>query len=72
MTRFFSNKSNTELKLREDITTRQKQVNLHSTSVADEKQLFFRPEEEMEIEEILLQKKQARQMRALQDLLKSN
>ena len=42
--------------------TRPIQVNLQSTGVADEEQLFFLPEETIETEEeILLQKEQARQ-----------
>ena len=51
-----------ELKIREDITIRPIQVNLHSTDVADEEQLFFLPDETIETEEeILLRKEQTRQ-----------
>ena len=55
-------KERVELKIRNDITVRPIQVNLQSTDVADEEQLFFLPEETIETEEeILLQKEQARQ-----------
>ena len=55
-------KERVELKIREDITVRPIQVNLQSTDVADEEQLFFLPDETIETEEeILLQKEQARQ-----------
>ena len=55
-------KERVELKIREDITIRPIQVNLQSTDVADEEQLFFLPDETSETEEeILLQKEQARQ-----------
>ena len=55
-------KERVELKIREDITIRPIQVNLQSTDVADEEQLFFLPDETIETEEeILLQKEQARQ-----------
>ena len=51
-----------ELKIRNDITTQPIQVNLQSTNVADEEQLFFLPEETIQTEEeILLQKEQAKQ-----------
>ena len=51
-----------ELKIKEDITIRPIQVNLQSTDVADEEQLFFLPEETIETEkELLLQKEQTRQ-----------
>ena len=51
-----------ELKMRNDILIQPIQVNLQSTDVADEEQLFFFPEETIETEEeILLQKEQARQ-----------
>ena len=56
-------KERVELKIREDITIRPIQVNLQSTDVADEEQLFFLPDETIETEEeILLQKEQARQI----------
>ena len=55
-------KERIELKIREDITIRPIQVNLQSTDVADEEQLFFIPDETIETEEeILLQKEQTRQ-----------
>ena len=55
-------KERVELKIRNDITIRPTQVNLQSTDVADEEQLFFLPDETIETEEeILLQKDQARQ-----------
>ena len=55
-------KERVEQKIRNDITTQPIQVNLQSTDVADEEQLFFLPEETIETEEeILLQKEQARQ-----------
>ena len=55
-------KERVELKIREDITIRPIQVNLQSTDVADEEQLFFLPDETIETEEeILLQKEQAKQ-----------
>ena len=55
-------KERVELKIRNDITTQSIQVNLQSTDVADEEQLFFLPEKTIETEEeILLQKEQARQ-----------
>ena len=58
----FNPKEKVELKIRNDITIQPIQVNLQSTDVADEEQLFFLPEETIETEEeILLQKEQARQ-----------
>ena len=55
-------KKKVELKIRNDITIRPIQVNLQSTDVANEEQLFFFPEETIETEEeILIQKEQARQ-----------
>ena len=55
-------KERVELKVRDDITIRPIQINLQSTDVADEEQLFFLPGETIETEEeILLQKEQARQ-----------
>ena len=55
-------KERVELKIREDITIRPIQVNLQSTDVADEEQIFFLPDETIETEEeIFLQKEQARQ-----------
>ena len=55
-------KERVELKIREDITIRPIQMNLQSTDVADEEQLFFLPDETIKTEEeILLQKEQARQ-----------
>ena len=55
-------KEKVELKIRNDITIQPIQVNLQSTDVADEEQLFFLPGETIETEEeILLQKEQARQ-----------
>ena len=55
-------KGSVELKIRDDIIIRPIQVNLQSTDVADEEQLFFLPDETIETEkEILLQKEQARQ-----------
>ena len=55
-------KERVELKTREDITIRPIQVNLQSTDVADEEQIFFLPDETIETEEeILLQKEPARQ-----------
>ena len=58
LSRFDMNrKERVELKIREDITFSPIQVNLQSTDVADEKIVFFLPEETTEIEEeILLQK----------------
>ena len=62
-----------ELKIRNDITTRPIQVNLQSTDVADEEQLFFFPEETIETEEeILLQKEQSRQNARDQETTKIN
>ena len=50
-------KERVELKIQNDITIQPIQVNLQSTDVADEEQLFFLPEETIETEEeILLQK----------------
>ena len=55
-------KEKVELKIRNDILIQPIQVNLQSTDVADEEQLFFLPEETIETEEeILLQKEQTRQ-----------
>ena len=52
-------KERVELKLREDITIRPIQVNLQSTDVAIEEQLFFLPEETIQTEEkFLLQKEE--------------
>ena len=47
-------KERVELKIREDITIRPIQVNLQSTDVADEEQLFFLPDETIETEEEIL------------------
>ena len=41
-------KEKVELKMRNDITIEPIQVNLQSTDVADEEQLFFLPEETIE------------------------
>ena len=55
-------KERIQLKIREDVVIRPIQVNLQSTDVADEEQLYLLPEETIETEvEILLQKKQALQ-----------
>ena len=55
-------KERVELKIREDIIIRPIQVNLQSTDVADEEQLFFLPDETIETEEeTFKQKEQARQ-----------
>ena len=55
-------KERVEVTIRNDSRIRPIQVNLQSTGVADEEQLFFLPEETIETEEkILLQKEQARQ-----------
>ena len=55
-------KKGVELKIRNDITIPPIQINLQSTDVADEEQLFFLPEETIETEEeILVQKEQATQ-----------
>ena len=43
-------KETVELKIRNDITIRPIQVNIQSTDVADEEQLFFLPEETTETE----------------------
>ena len=57
-------KERVELKIREDITIRPIQVNLQSRDVSDEEQIFFLPDETIEIEEeILRQKERAGQMR---------
>ena len=42
-------KKRVELKVRNDITIRPIQVNFHTTDVADEEQLFFLPEETIEL-----------------------
>ena len=66
-------KERIELKLRDDITIRPTQINLQSTDVADEEQLFFLPDETLQIEEeILLQKKQARENASEAEQGKSN
>ena len=58
----FNPKERVELKIRDDVIIRPIQVSLQPTDVADEEQLFFLPEETIEVEgEILLQKEQARQ-----------
>ena len=55
-------KERVELKIKNDITIQPIQVNLQSTDVADEEQLFFLPNETIETEEeILFKKEQARQ-----------
>ena len=64
-------KERVELKIRNDITIRPIQVNLQSTDVADEEQLFFLPDETIETEEeILSQKEQARQNERDEDTTK--
>ena len=43
-----TSKEKVQLKLRDDIITAPKEVNLQSTDVADEEQLLFLPDEEEE------------------------
>ena len=50
-------KERVDLKIREDITIRPIQVNLQSTDIADEEQLFFHPDETIETEKEILDKK---------------
>ena len=55
-------KEQAEHKLREARTITPTQVNMQSTDVADEEQLFFLPVETIETEKEILRKKQARQI----------
>ena len=66
-------KERVELKIREDITVRPIQVNLQSTDVADEEQLFFFPDITIEIErKSSLKKNKLDKMRATKRRQKEN
>ena len=57
-------KEKVQLKLRDDILTSPIEVNLQSSDVADEQQLFFLPDEEEESEQDILARKALSKQRA--------
>ena len=60
-------KEKVQLKLRDDILTSPIEVNLQSSDVADEEQLFFLPDEEEESEQEIFARKALSDQRALED-----
>ena len=60
-------KEKVQLKLRDDILTSPIEVNLQSTDVADEEQLFFLPDEEEESEQEIVARKAHSKQRAIDD-----
>ena len=54
-------------KLRDDILTSPVEVNLHSSDVADEEQLFFLPDDEEESEQEIFARKALSQQRAINE-----
>ena len=56
-----------QLKLRDDILTSPKEVNLQSSDVADEEQLFFLPDEAEESEQEFLARKSLSKERAIDE-----
>ena len=60
-------KEKVQLKLRDDILTSPIEVNLHSSEVADEEQLFFLPDEEEESEQEIFANKALSKQRAQEE-----
>ena len=60
-------KEKVQLKLRDDILTSPIEVNLHSSDVADEEQLFFLPDEEEESEQEIFASKALSKQRAQEE-----
>ena len=60
-------KQKVQLKLLDDILTSPIEVNLQSTDVADEEQLFFLPDEEEELEQKVFARKALSKQRAIDD-----
>ena len=60
-------KEKIELTIREDIRTTPIQINMQSTDVADDEQQFFLPDERLETEEEILQRKMSAKQRAHTD-----
>ena len=65
-------KERIQLKLRDDIITAPIEVNLQSTDVADEEQLFFLPDEEEESEQEVFARKALSQQRAIDEKEQQN
>ena len=65
-------KEKVQLKLRDDIITAPIEVNLQSTDVADEEQLFFRPDEEEESEQETPARKALSKQRAVDEKEQQN
>ena len=65
-------KERIQLKLRDDIITAPIEVNLQSTDVADEEQLFFLPDEEVESEQEVFARKALSQQRAIDEKEQQN
>ena len=57
-------KENIKLTIREDVRTTPIQINMQSTDVADDEQQFFFPDEQLETEEEILQRKQTAKQQA--------
>ena len=60
-------KEKVQLKLRDDILTSPIEVNLQSSDVADEEQLFFLPDEEDESEQEIFARKALSKRRAIDE-----
>ena len=65
-------KKRIQLKLRDDIITAPIEVNLQSTDVADEEQLFFLPDEEEESEQEIFARKALSKQRAIDEKEQQN
>ena len=65
-------KKKVQFKLRDDIITAPIEVNLQSTDVADEEQLFFLPDEEEESEQKIFARKALSKQRAIDDKEQQN
>ena len=65
-------KERIQLKLRDDIITAHIEVNLQSTDVVDEEQLFFLPDEEEESEQEVFARKALSQQRAIDEKEQQN
>ena len=65
-------KEKVQLKLRDDIITTPIEVNLQSTDVADEEQLFFLPDEEEESEQEVFARKALSKQRSVDEKDRQN
>ena len=65
-------KEKVQLKLRDDIITTPIEVNLQSTDVADEEQLFFLPDEEKESEQQVFARKALSKQRSVDEKDRQN